>query len=623
MKLYIENPPAQLADGLNAFCALHGIVQSTSGTRVTICESGCRDIIITKNEDSIICKLERPYQLYRALTLIKANRGAATYTVRETCYFQTLAAMFDGSQASSLMTVDSVKKMLLYLAGMGYNMLMLYCEDCFELSGEPYWGNMRPRYTKAEFRELDTFAHTLGIEMIPCIQTLAHLTDAIKRPPYAPLSDTASVLMVGDERVYTLIDKIIGEVSSCFRSRRIHIGMDEAWDLGLGNYLKQHGYTPSGELVRQHLCRVMEIVQHHGLSPMMWADMFFRARSKTKAYRDLTVTFTEEDRCAIPADMHLVYWDYYRLETAEYDTMLQKCQYLTEKTIFAGCARNVRTFATHNSKTFATTAASLAACKARGVREVIATVWGDDHRESSNFAVLQGLQCFAEHAYTDAPDEAQIGKRVTACTGIDAEVFLHIDALDKCDGYNGDNIENVSLTRAIIWQDVLLGLMDKDLAGFDFTAHYQELAMALRQDAETHPELASMLRFYQAIADVCAIKAGIGHKLVDAYQRKDTKDLQQLKDTALPQLHAAMCHLRVAHRTHFFEEYKPIGWEILDIRYGGAIMRLDTAMMRLGDYLDGRLDRIEELEEERLHFSETGKVRHTLNYNQICSASRI
>ena len=81
--------------------------------------------------------------------------------------------------------------------------------------------------------------------------------------------------------------------------------------------------------------------------------------------------------------------------------------------------------------------------------------------------------------------------------------------------------------------------------------------------------------------------------------------------------------MRKTHRTHFFEEYKPIGWEIPDIRYGGAIMRLDTAIMRLDDYLSGKMDRIEELEEPRLHFSETGKIRHTLNYNMICSASRL
>ncbi|WP_247740854.1 hypothetical protein [Cohnella sp. LGH] len=47
---------------------------------------------------------------------------------------------------------------------------------------------------------------------------------------------------------------------------------------------------------------------------------------------------------------------------------------------------------------------------------------------------------------------------------------------------------------------------------------------------------------------------------------------------------------------------KPFGWEVLDIRYGGALARLDTAIERLAGYLSGRVERLEELEECRLYF---------------------
>ncbi len=109
---------------------------------------------------------------------------------------------FDGSQASSLMNLNSCKEMLLMMAGMGFNLAMLYCEDSFELEGEPYWGNVRPKYTKQDFKEADDFAYFLGIEMIPCVQTLGHLTEAIKRVPYQKISDTESVLMLFAEHMY-------------------------------------------------------------------------------------------------------------------------------------------------------------------------------------------------------------------------------------------------------------------------------------------------------------------------------------------------------------------------------------------------------------------------------------
>ena len=63
-------------------------------------------------------------------------------------FFETCGAMFDGSQASSLMNIASCKKMMLYLASMGYNVMMLYCEDCYELDGEPYFGEYAPEIFK-------------------------------------------------------------------------------------------------------------------------------------------------------------------------------------------------------------------------------------------------------------------------------------------------------------------------------------------------------------------------------------------------------------------------------------------------------------------------------------------
>ena len=39
----------------------------------------------------------------------------------------------------------------------------------------------------------------------------------------------------------------------------------------------------------------------------------------------------------------------------------------------------------------------------------------------------------------------------------------------------------------------------------------------------------------------------------------------------------------------------------MDIRYGGMASRCDTAMELIRMYLDGKLDTLEELDQERLH----------------------
>ena len=82
------------------------------------------------------------------------------------------------------------------------------------------------------------------------------------------LKDSADILLVGSEKVYDFIRQLLTSVKSCFRSENIHIGMDEAVMLGLGNYLHQNGYKKSSELLLEHTDRVdvykRQLVYSHG-----------------------------------------------------------------------------------------------------------------------------------------------------------------------------------------------------------------------------------------------------------------------------------------------------------------------------------------------------------------------
>ena len=85
--------------------------------------------------------------------------------------------------------------------------------------------------------------------------------------------------MVGEEKTYVFIEQLLRAVSGTFRTRRVHIGMDEAWSLGLGNYRFKNGFVPSHQLMEQHLARVCAIAQKYSLQPMIWSDMYLRAAS--------------------------------------------------------------------------------------------------------------------------------------------------------------------------------------------------------------------------------------------------------------------------------------------------------------------------------------------------------
>lgn len=176
-----------------------------------------------------------------------------------------LGVMLDCSRGA-VYTVEALKKYIDVLAKMGYNSLQLYTEDTYEIKEEPYFGYMRGRYSADELHQLDSYAASKGIELIPCIQTLAHLSGALRWPEYFSCTDVNDILLAEDERTYVLIENMFRACSECFQSRDINIGMDEAHMVGLGKYLDLHGYKSRYEILIKHLERVCQIADKYGLN---------------------------------------------------------------------------------------------------------------------------------------------------------------------------------------------------------------------------------------------------------------------------------------------------------------------------------------------------------------------
>jgi len=95
--------------------------------------------------------------------------------------FETCGVMLDCSR-NAVIKPSAFRDFLCKVACMGLDMVMLYMEDVYEIEEYPYFGYMRGAYTREEIKEMDACAAALGIELIPCIQTLAHLTIAMRWP---------------------------------------------------------------------------------------------------------------------------------------------------------------------------------------------------------------------------------------------------------------------------------------------------------------------------------------------------------------------------------------------------------------------------------------------------------
>lgn len=115
--------------------------------------------------------------------------------------FNTLGVMLDCSR-NAVMSVEALKEYMLLLKKMGYNQIQLYTEDTYEVDGEEFFGYHRGRYTQKELKELDDYAYEHGIELVPCIQTLAHFTAALRWNRYGALMERDDILLVDDEKTY-------------------------------------------------------------------------------------------------------------------------------------------------------------------------------------------------------------------------------------------------------------------------------------------------------------------------------------------------------------------------------------------------------------------------------------
>jgi len=536
---------------------------------------------------------------FRAVGLWLENyKKKEEFEIIEHPQFQTSGVMIDVSR-NAVFKVDEMKAFLRKMALMGLNMAMLYTEDTYEVPKYPYFGYMRGRYTESELRTLDDYAATLGIEMIPCIQTLAHLTMALKWNYAKDIRDTSDILLVGEPKTYEFIENMIKAASKPFRTKRIHIGMDEAHQLGLGRYLDLHGYENRFEIMNRHLQEVVKIAEKHNLQPMIWSDMYFRLGSKTGDYYDLNSDIPKEAIDLIPKNVQLVYWDYYHENEEFYHIFIEKHRELGSDPVFAGGAWTWNGIAPNYGRAFTTTEAALLACKKKGVQEVFATLWGDNGAETPLTTAYPVMQLFAEHTYNETVDQNSLSERFAFCTGSNLNDFLLFNELDETPGVMKNNLRSSNASKFLLWQDILIGLFDANIKGLSMNAHYKTLAEKLEGAKERNPEAIRLFELYERLARVLSLKAELGIELKAAYDDANKEKVARLLEN-IQEVKVRVEQLHESHRKVWFSLYKPFGWEIIEFRYGGLFARINTAQFRIQQWLDGEIERIEELEEERL-----------------------
>jgi len=565
----------------------------------------------------------RACDAFRALGILMGGEfppGGGSYA--ETPFLETVGFMIDCSR-NGVSTVDTVRSLLRKAALMGVNMAMLYTEDTYVVEGEPFFGYLRGAYTQEELKEIDRCARALGMEMIPCIQTLAHLEQVLQWPAYHAYRDTERVLLAEEEETYALIEKMIGAVSSAFSSRRIHIGMDEAHGLGQGRYKALKGEKRPFDIMNAHLKRVSAICARHGLEPIIWSDMYFRLGSATHDYYDPEWSIPEDVVEDIPPEVRLVYWDYYHTDESFYRDWIEKHRALGSEPMVASGAWTWNHFWAALPFAEATVTPCMKACRAAGVKEAFLTAWGDDGMECDIYSFLPALQIFAEYAYGEEVTRESLARRFAGSCDADYGAWFEASRIDHPPALARPERSKANPSKYLLYDDPFLGAWSIHVDGDETAGHYAALADRLTQAAERGAADARLL-FPARIARVLSRKATLRRKLAAAYRAGDRRRLASLR-AEVSELRTDVDLLWRTHRDMWLATYKPFGLEVIEMRYGALRTRLESLDERIGAFIEGKIGNIPELEAEPLKIYDLppGEIPFIGSHRRIVSPSCI
>lgn len=202
--------------------------------------------------------------------------------------FERRGLMLDISR-NRVPTMSCLKQLIDALARLRYNELQLYTEHTFAYrEHRVVWQDASPM-TAAEIRELDAYCRERGIELIPNQNSFGHMERWLKHPPYRPLAEcpegfihpvsgeakSPSTLHPCSESL-EFMDALYAELLPNFRSRQIHIGGDEPWELGKGRSRSEAEKIGLSRVYLDYMQGLFQRAKRHGSQAQFWADIILQ-----------------------------------------------------------------------------------------------------------------------------------------------------------------------------------------------------------------------------------------------------------------------------------------------------------------------------------------------------------
>jgi hypothetical protein len=216
-------------------------------------------------------------------------------------------------------TMASVYAMVDRLAALKVNQFELYSEHTFAYRNHAQVHAAASPFSAEEIEELDAFCRARHVELVPNQNCLGHMNRWLAHEPYRSLAIEPDgfvdpygltrppmTIEPGHPGSLVLIRELLGELLPHFTSQRVHVGLDEAWELP---------HPRIGDFIAW-ISTLRALPELDGREMLMWGDML-AGRADLLATLPPGVTICEwgyddwhpyDERCAALARAGVPFW---------------------------------------------------------------------------------------------------------------------------------------------------------------------------------------------------------------------------------------------------------------------------------------------------------------------------
>ncbi len=289
----------------------------------------------------------------------------------------------------------------------------------------------------------------------------------------------------------------------------------------------------------------------------------------------------------------MVYWDYYTKGEALFRHMIHCHKQFKNTTIFAGGAWKWGAMSPRNYYSLLVDDFHLKVAKEENIPMVIATAWGDNGNEASNFSILPTLQQYAEYCYANGENREWVKARFEETFGVKFDDFLLLDNPNLLSDVDRTERKDVC-GKFLLYNDPLGGWYDfriKPSYGDEFAVMADQLSHVPKNP------YSYIFTSAEALCRVLALKATLSCDIRTAYLGKKNDVLKSIAEERIPAAIEALNDYIAAARDEWYIDNKTFGFDVIELRLGGLKERLNTTKLTIERYLDGTIDKIEQMEE--------------------------